>query len=290
MVAPTPVVTADWFAARIATLREASGRTPGELAAALGRSASGVRHFESSTRLVGRRYLTLVLEELGHGHLVGPYSTVIDRSRARTLWWQQILPQVKRSEKPAELHQLELLVNFESSATAICCYAPHTVPDLVQTPGYAEALHRIAEPALPELHRALLPGRRAILDQDEPPELTVIIDESVLCREIGGPDVLTEQLARLDALAERPGVTIRIVPSDAATGVEGNFSLLELTAELDDDPGAVFVKTAADWVHFREPGKVARYRARWSALLRHALPLEQSRETIGRLLRRRHAP
>ncbi|MFF5987603.1 helix-turn-helix domain-containing protein [Prauserella flavalba] len=285
MVAPTPVVTADWFAARISELREASGRTPGELAAALGRSASGVRHFESSTRLVGKRYLKLVLEELGHGHLVGPYSTVIERSRAKPLWWQQVLPQVKRSEKPSELHQLELLVNFESSATRIGAYAPDALPDLVQTSAYAAALHRIAEPLLPELHRELLPGRRALLDQPDPPRLHVLVEETVLRREIGGPEVLREQLEHLTALAARPAVAVQVVPSTAATGTEGNFSVLDLADELDGDPGAVFVKTAADWVHFRQPAKVARYRARWSTLLQHALPPEQSRATIERLAR-----
>lgn len=280
VVAPTPVVTADWFATRIAALRRERGLTPGELAGALGRNASGIRHFESSTRLANKDYIEIVLAQLGHSQLIDPYWRVIERAKRKPLWWKGMLPRVKKSQRPSELHQLELLVNFESSAEHIHLYAPQAVPDLVQTSRYADALEEVAEPLLGELHRRLRPGRQAVLHQDEPPTLHVLLDEPVLYRAVGSGDVLREQLAALLDLTELPHVTVQVVPTGAAFAAEGNFALLDLSSELDGDPGAVFVKTAADWIHFRAEQKVDRYRSRWAALLRYAVTPERTRTML----------
>lgn len=285
MVAPTPVVTADWFATRIAALRTERGLTPGELAGALGRNASGIRHFESSTRLANKDYIEIVLAQLGHSRLIDPYWRVIERAKRKPLWWQGMLPRVKKSQRPSELHQLELLVNFEASAEHIHLYAPQAVPDLVQTSRYADALAEVAEPLLAPLHHSLRPGRQAVLRGHEPPSLRLLLDEPVLYRAVGGRDVLREQLAALLDLTELPHVTVQVVPTGAGFAAEGNFALFDLSPELEHDPGAVFVRTAADWVHFRAKEKVDRYRTRWATLLRYAVTPERTRTMLERVAR-----
>ncbi|MFC3548499.1 Scr1 family TA system antitoxin-like transcriptional regulator [Nonomuraea ferruginea] len=45
--------------------------------------------------------------------------------------------------------------------------------------------------------------------------LSVILDESVLLRHIGGPEVMAEQLRYLLDMMARPYITVRIVPLSA---------------------------------------------------------------------------
>ncbi|MEU3274266.1 DUF5753 domain-containing protein [Saccharomonospora sp. NPDC006951] len=283
MVAPTPAVTADWFAGRMSTLRKASGLTPDQLAGILDRSASGVRQFESSTRLANKRYIKVALEQLGHHNLVEPYTRVVESARAKKLWWKDIIPKVKKSQRPSELHALELLVNYEASATAMHVYAPHCVPDLLQTTAYADALCTLSEPLLASLHHPLRQGRQAILRKSDSPRLHVLLDEPVLRRTIGSPSVMREQLGALTEWATFPHVTIRVLPAtaDASAAVESNFSLMDMAAGLDGDPGAVFLKTPADWIHFRDAAKVAGFRSRWELLETRALDAETSASLIG---------
>ncbi|TWE29408.1 helix-turn-helix domain-containing protein [Prauserella muralis] len=286
MVTPTHVVTSDWFAMRIRTLREASGLTPDQLAKAIGRSPQSVRHFEARNRPINTAYVEDSLGGLGHGHLIEPYTRIVDRSKQAPLWWLDAIPKLTKSQKPPALEQLELLVNFEASAASLRIYAPHCVPDLVQTPAYTAALREFGEPPLGPLQASLLPGRQGVLAQNEP-DVHLLLDDAVLRRAVGGPAVLREQLAHLGSLAERHHVTVQVLPSAVAAqaAAEGNFTLLDLAEELEHDPGAVFVRTAADWVHFREPAKVGAYRARWAALLRDALTPADSLATIGHAAR-----
>lgn len=54
--------------------------------------------------------------------------------------------------------------------------------------------------------------RQRVLDREHPPELWVILDEAVLRRPVGGPDVMREQLARLVESGQRPNIAIQVVP------------------------------------------------------------------------------
>lgn len=73
---------------------------------------------------------------------------------------------------------------------------------------------------------------------EEPPRLRVIIDEFVLRREIGGPDVLRGQLAHLLVTAELPHVDLRVLPASIGThaGHSGYFLVFTI-AEPNMDVG-----------------------------------------------------
>jgi hypothetical protein len=53
--------------------------------------------------------------------------------------------------------------------------------------------------------------RQEILRRDEPPRLWVIIDESVLRREVGGKDAMRAQCERLLEVGQWPHVAIQVV-------------------------------------------------------------------------------
>jgi hypothetical protein len=62
--------------------------------------------------------------------------------------------------------------------------------------------------------------RQQVLDREEL-QLLIVLDESVLKRRIGDESVMYEQLQRLALEAERPNLTLRILPLDTQHTVFG---------------------------------------------------------------------
>lgn len=105
------------------------------------------------------------------------------------------------------------------------------IPPLLWTPEYAEAVIRRTDGAsatpskVDNLVRQAL-ARQHVLDDKPETRLTVLLEESVLHRPIGGRAVLRQQLEHLTRAVERPHVKVRLVPpSDWHDGVFGTFTL-----------------------------------------------------------------
>src|SRR5580700_11235978 len=107
-------------------------------------------------------------------------------------------------------------LDAERQAHTLRIWQPLIVPGLLQTAEYARALFVAAgEDAdrVEELITARL-DRQAILDRPKPAQVVTVLDESVLHRLIGAPQVMADQLIHLAAVSERPSVTIQMIPSD----------------------------------------------------------------------------
>lgn len=94
--------------------------------------------------------------------------------------------------------------------------------------------------------------RQEILARSEPPLLWVVLDEFVLHRNINDAKVMREQLAHLIEVAQRPNVTIQIVPAGrgAYAGLSGYMTLLSFAegpdvVYLDDQVGGHLIEEAA---------------------------------------------
>src|SRR5260370_2259915 len=79
-------------------------------------------------------------------------------------------------------------------------------------------------------------------DRGEPPMVHVLLDESAVCRQVGGPQAMREQLAPLAEIADWPNVTIQILPFSAGThsGMDAEFVIVDFP-NPDADP-SVYVK------------------------------------------------
>ena len=66
--------------------------------------------------------------------------------------------------------------------------------------------------------------RQQVLDRE--PQLSVVLDESVLKRRIGDELVMYEQLQRLAREADRPNLTLQVLPLDAQHTVFGESFVL----------------------------------------------------------------
>ena len=117
----------------------------------------------------------------------------------------------------------------EGEAHTLRVWQPLIIPGLLQTPEYARALFLVAgadETKAEELV-ALRLERQSILDRQDPPHVVVVLDEPVLHRLIGSPAIMYEQLAHVAATAERPSISIEVVPAStgANAGLSGGFQI-----------------------------------------------------------------
>jgi transcriptional regulator with XRE-family HTH domain len=137
-------------------------------------------------------------------------------------------------------------LGLEAAAELIRTYEIQFVPGLLQTPDYARAVARLTPGtrADEEVERvvALRTRRQQALDREPPLKLWAVVEESVLLRPIGGPDVLRDQIDALRQATERPNVTLQIIPvgspGHVATG--GAFTILRFPQR--DLPDVVYLE------------------------------------------------
>ncbi|GGR19054.1 helix-turn-helix domain-containing protein [Streptomyces roseolus] len=106
----------------------------------------------------------------------------------------------------------------ERKAVEIRLFTIGIVPGLLQTPEYARTVaasfvSRGAATADQATERvAYLMKRQQLLEQESPPMLFVVMDESCLRRPVGGFDVMAAQLDRLVEFSERPNTVVQVAP------------------------------------------------------------------------------
>ena len=177
-------------------------------------------------------------------------------------------------------------VGLEAEAIAISDFQSSVVPGLLQTADYARAGHEGAMPRLSseEIERRIEAKltRQALLGQDDPPAFSAVLDEAVLHRLVGGPAVMSAQLRRLIEAANRPKVTIQVIPFTlgAHPGVESNFNILEMPSPT---PGVVFVEGLVGSIYLERSEELARYRQIFERLQAIALSPKDTIALIAKI-------
>lgn len=108
---------------------------------------------------------------------------------------------VLRSQLPS---WFQPYAELEATATYISTCQCQLVYGLLQTPEYARAVLSVEQGDRLDGMVAARMERQHILSRDEPPVLWVVLDEAALYRQIGGRDVMRDQLACLRGQFEKP--------------------------------------------------------------------------------------
>ncbi|MFI6515035.1 helix-turn-helix domain-containing protein [Spirillospora sp. NPDC050679] len=180
-------------------------------------------------------------------------------------------------------------VALEDEAAEIRSWQPQLVPGLLQTEEYARAVIGAARGCgRAETDRRVQArmARRPLLSRPEgAPRFDAVLDEAVVRRVVGGPEVMRLQIAELWAAAQRPNVTVRIVPfgAGAHAGVDGRFVLLGFAR--DDDPDVAYIESAAGDLYPESPEEVTRLRLAWERLRGAALSPKDSAAFLAGLSR-----
>jgi len=167
-------------------------------------------------------------------------------------------------------------IGLESAASDMRNYEPLVIPGLLQTESYAKAVIRGGSPddsdeAAASRVRIRL-ERQALLHRDGPLRLAAVLDEGVLHRLIGGPDVMRTQLKHLSELSRQRNITIQVLPfsGGAYAGMAGSFAILDFV----NAPSVVYAENISGDI-YQEADEVDRYSRVFDDLRAAALsPLE----------------
>jgi len=185
----------------------------------------------------------------------------------------------------------EAYIGLEEAATSIRAYEIQFVPGLLQTEDYARAVTLLGHASAPadEIERRvrLRMSRQTLLTRPHPSHLWAVLDEAALRRPAGRPGVMRGQLKHLMEVADRPNVTIQIIPfqfgGHAAAG--GPFSILRFAEP--DLPDVVYLEQLTSALYLDKRETVEHYLAVMERLCLEAEPAYGTAKVINAILRER---
>ncbi|MBE9500762.1 helix-turn-helix domain-containing protein [Streptomyces sp. GKU 257-1] len=164
---------------------------------------------------------------------------------------------------------MDPLLSFEDFAEYEHVFANNLVPGLLQTRGYARALHEAQQQPRAEseqIERSLegRMQRQSVLDRSDL-HVWVVLDEAVLRRRPSeDPAVMVEQIDHLIDLAHRPNVDIQVMPFSVghSAGSGGHYVILGRSAEAPeaDAMGVVYLELHRRGVYLDAPDDVQAYK------------------------------
>lgn len=116
---------------------------------------------------------------------------------------------------------------YEDKATILHVWSPMILTGFVQTEDYARAVLETEIGATAEQVAARLASRmqrqQRVLYRQDPPRAWFVIDEFVLYRLVGGPQVMAAQMRHLLEVAALPNVTLTVMPPVLHPANESGF-------------------------------------------------------------------
>lgn len=175
---------------------------------------------------------------------------------------------------------------LESKATTVRLFELGVIPGLLQTREYATIIaaadvkraNITSEQA--EERVSFLLARQSLLSRIPPAFVHVVLDEAAL-RCIGGPTVMGQQLEHLEAVAERPGVTLQVAP--ATMGTARPFDLPVTLLTLPDRSAIGYTETLKRGFLERDSAIVSAWLRGYDQLQIDALPQAASLALIRKV-------
>jgi transcriptional regulator with XRE-family HTH domain len=282
----SPSVRRRRLAAELRQLRERAGFLGEEVAARLGWSGAKLSRIETSKVGVKEDDLRLLLDLYGVNERHRADVLALARESTRT----GLAEEVAIASFPAGY---AAFVNAEAEAIRRWDWEPQVVPGLLQTEGYARETMRgwykmfNLPPTELELRVEARIARQYILSRDEPLELSVVIDESVIRRRFGRSSIMIQQLERLAELSDLPNVGIQVLPLDGDHPIgTGAFSYMQFAQVHDVNfPDIVYVERLNGDYSIEDIRETNKYRVAFERLKEMALDHVQSHNLIVRIAR-----
>jgi transcriptional regulator with XRE-family HTH domain len=277
-----PVVPRRRLGAELRALRDRAGLTIEEVAKELECSVSKVSRLETGQGIPKGRDVRDLLDRYG----------VIDKAHRDRLmrwvrdgqrqgWWQDFSDVLAPDpEDPLRPDNFSRYVALEQDASELHSFENTLVHGLLQTEDYARAVLGSLSTADPEVTDRLVELRmrrqQRLYVNEDPLKIHLILDEDVLHRPVGGQQVMRAQLKRLLTDAQRPNITIQVLPFrvGAHPGVNGPFQVLTFVEHEDAD--LVYVESHLGEIFLEKERDVAVYERMFEELARMSLTREQS--------------
>ncbi|MDU0291578.1 helix-turn-helix transcriptional regulator [Saccharothrix longispora] len=248
------------LAVTLRRLRRATGMTGADVAKAVEMSASKISRVESAESGL---YLDDV-EKLLDFYRVTKKERVHLLDLARNAEQRGLL-RLTNDNYPEDW---QTWADFEDEANGLLFYEPLVIPGLVQTAEYARWVIEATGPGLSEDRvDALVASRMArqgLLSRKTPLVLHAIIEQVAVERPFGEPGAHARQVRHLLDAAERPNITVQVVPTRAGFhgGLSGPFVILE----YDEEPSLVLLENKVSSLFLDEDEHIEVYEKTWARL------------------------
>jgi transcriptional regulator with XRE-family HTH domain len=219
MIAPSsPTVRRRRLAAELRGIRESKGKSGDAVAAALKWSPSKISRYERARTGLRPREVARLLD---YYQITGAKRTLLlalAEDAAQKGWWEEFTDSLSED--------YQQFIGLEHEATSIAIWHVDVVTGLLQTEAYARHIissYSRVDPIAPGMIGRLVRvrmQRQQVLDREDL-QLSVVLDESILKRRVGDESVMHEQLQRLAREADRPNLTLQVLPLDVQRTVFG---------------------------------------------------------------------
>ncbi|MFE3167057.1 helix-turn-helix domain-containing protein [Streptomyces sp. NPDC059224] len=213
--ASAPTVLRMILGRRLQERRQEAGVSLDEAARALRVAPLTIRRLEKAEVALKPLYVEKLLETYGADRQETEEFVAFAERANEPGWWhtyRDVLPS-----------WFSAYVSLETGATTLRTYEPHYATGLLQTREYARAVLSGGFPndGDEELERRvdLRLRRQSLLERTEAPTLWVVMEEAVLHRVVGGPQVMRGQIERLLEVTELEHVSVDVVPFTAGAHV-----------------------------------------------------------------------
>ncbi|MCY0933408.1 helix-turn-helix domain-containing protein [Streptomyces sp. H34-S4] len=270
-------------------LREAAGLTTAAAAKALDCTGGKISRIENGHVPVRTPDLAALMDayevdDPGIRERLGALALRANRRR-REGWWHQygsVLADAYRD-----------YIEMEDICDSIRTFQVQLVPGLLQTAEYGRAV-TIASRAwqsaeeVEQFVRVRL-ARQERLAGDRQLELWAVLAEGVLRQQVGGPQVMRDQLEHLADMAEQPNITVQVLPFSrgAHSGMFGPYLLMSFPRVSAQN--LVLTETPTGNLWMEQESEVAQYRGLFDDARTSALPPPESLGLIRRIAKE-HRP
>jgi transcriptional regulator with XRE-family HTH domain len=213
----SPTVRRRRLAAELREIRESKGKSGDAVAAALHWSPSKISRYERAKTGLPPSEVARLLD---YYEITGPRRELLlslAQDASQKGWWEEYGDSLSSD--------YQQFIGLEDEASSMAIYHVDVLPGLFQTEAYARHIIRTysqIEPVTPGMIDRLVKvrmRRQHIVTRESGLDLSVVIDESVLQRRVGDERVMHEQLQRLALEADRPNVTVQVLPLDGPHSV-----------------------------------------------------------------------
>jgi transcriptional regulator with XRE-family HTH domain len=278
----SPEVRRRRLAAELRRLRGASGLKTAEVARQLGWSPSKVSRYELARTGLKPSDVRVMLAFYGVETNRQDDLLALAVEASERGWWEQY------SDVLSEDHIS--LVGLEDEATAERAWHLEVIPGLLQTEGYARRLiskgYSLAPVPPTQIDRSvrLRMRRQEVLTRNSPLDLSAVIDEAVLRRRVGSPEVMRNQLSHLIEVAQLPNVSLRVLRLDEESpAMINSFDVLCFGDQGVGMPDVAYTEHFRATLHFEDEADTYQYLILFQILQEAALSEPESLRFIEQI-------
>lgn len=260
-------------------LRESRGnRSAAQAAAVAGFSTATLSRVERGETTISPGDAKVLMEHYGVAQDVIESILPLAYAAKEVGWWQRY--------KGAIPDWFSLFIGVETAAHRIRTYEPEWVPGILQTPDYSQVLIE-KDVNVPLDTKDVQEGvnlrqrRQEKLTGENPADVSVVLNEAVLHRAVGGSEVQRGQLEHLLAMSELDNVELHVLPFSAGghAASYGSFVLLDYSV-VKRDYALAYVEYCGGAIYLESEKEIRLHSQMFTSLQDDAASTEETRKLI----------